>query len=243
MTNQHSIVQQVNDAKENMALADELIRNYLPFINAEVSRFLNRFVSESDDELSIGMMAFHEAILGYTSSRGSFLSYAAMIIKSRLIDFKRSESRHYGVVSLDESLDDEDDSTLYDKVPSNVGDALEEVRVQATKEEIRELTEVLKEFNVSLSDVADNSPKQDRTLEMCKRVIRYVKDNPEILEELLQTKKLPLKKLIDGSQADRKTIERHRKYVVTMLLILTNGYDIIRGHLVNVLREKGGSYS
>lgn len=78
---------------------------------------------------------------------------------------------------------------------------------------------------------------------MCKRVIRYAKDNPEILEELLQTKKLPLKKLIDGSQADRKTIERHRKYVVTMLLILTNGYDIIRGHLVNVLREKGGSYS
>ena len=62
MTNEHSIIQKVNDAKENVAMADELIRSYLPFINTEVSRFLNRFVSSSDDELSIGMMAFHEAI-------------------------------------------------------------------------------------------------------------------------------------------------------------------------------------
>lgn len=243
MTLEHALIQQVNGAKADVNVADDLIRSYLPFIKAEVSRFLNRFVSELDEEMSIGMMAFHEAILGYSSTRGSFLKYAAMMIKSRLIDYKRSESRHYGTVSFDEQLDDAEDETLYDRVASNVRDGQDEAHLESTKEEIIELTSILKEFGVSLSDVADNSPKQDRTLEMCKKVIQYAQDNPEILNELMLTKKLPLKKLIDGSKADRKTIERHRKYVLTMLVILTNGYDIIRGHLVNVLNKKGGTYS
>lgn len=167
-----------------------------------------------------------------------------MLIKSRLIDFKRSESRHYGVVSLDETIDDgEEESTLMDRIPSKYMDAKEDVRLEATQREIFELTQVLREFGVSLSEMSENSPKQDRTLEMCQRVIRYAKNNPEILEELLQTKKLPLAKLIEGSKADRKTIERHRKYVIVMLVILTNGYDIIRGHLSKVYQEKGGLLS
>lgn len=243
MSNEHQILNQVQSAKNNDVLADQLIRDYMPFINAEVSRFLNRFVSQQDDEHSIGLMAFHEAIQGYSSSRGSFLKYASMIIKSRLIDFKRAESRHWGIVSLDESIGDEEDTTLLDTLPSKNTDALDEVRLEATQQEILELTQVLDEFGVKLSDVADNSPKQERTLSTCKLAIQYAKNNPEILEELLQTKKLPLSKLIKGSGADRKTIERHRKYVLTMLVILTNGYDIIRGHLVNVLSEKGGHYS
>lgn len=240
---QQEIVQQVLMAKENVQAADDLIRSYMPFISAEVSRFLNRFVSEKDEELSIGMMAFHEAIMSYSSSRGAFLAYASMIIKSRLIDFKRSESRHYGVMSLDDSVDDEEDINLMDRIASHQFDPLDEVRLQATQQEIIELSQVLKEFNVTLSDVADNSPKQTRTLETCKKAILYAKNNPVLLEELLQTKKLPLAKLVEGSKADRKTIERHRKYVLVMLIILTNGYDIIRGHLVNVFKEKGGHYS
>ena len=240
----HQILDQVMAAKTNNLAADDLIKSYMPFIKSEVSRFLNRYADESDEEVSIAMMAFHEAIMSYSSSKGSFLRFASMLIKSRLIDFKRSESRHYGVVSLDETIDDgEEESTLMDRIPSKYMDAKEDVRLEATQQEIFELTQVLREFGVSLSEMSENSPKQDRTLEMCQRVIRYAKNNPEILEELLQTKKLPLAKLIEGSKADRKTIERHRKYVIVMLVILTNGYDIIRGHLSKVYQEKGGLLS
>ena len=48
-----------------------------------------------DDELSIAMMAFHEAIGGYSRTRGSFLKYAAMLIRSRLVDYSRREQRLY----------------------------------------------------------------------------------------------------------------------------------------------------
>ena len=42
------------------------------------------------------------------------------------------------------------------------------------------------------------------------------------------------------SGVERKTLERHRKYILAMLLIQTNGYEIIRGHLRHVLRRRGG---
>ena len=71
-------------------------------------------------------------------------------------------------------------------------------------------------------------------------VVRYARDNEVLLDELLRTKKLPLAALVRGTGVERKTLERHRKYILAMLLILTNGYEIIRGHLNHVLNEKGG---
>ena len=59
------------------------------------------------------------------------------------------------------------------------------------------------------------------------------------MDTFLRTKKLPLNDLAAGSGVERKTLERHRKYMVALLLIYTNGYEIIRGHLKNVL--KGGA--
>ena len=57
------------------------------------------------------MMAFHEAIGGYSRTRGSFLKYAAMLIRSRLVDYSRREQRHSRVISLDAPIG-EDDTTL-----------------------------------------------------------------------------------------------------------------------------------
>ena len=39
-----------------------------------------------------------------------------------------------------------------------------------------------------------------------------------------------------GSGVDRKTMERHRKYLVALLLAFTNGFEIIRGHLRRIAR-------
>lgn len=107
---------------------------------------------------------------------------------------------------------------------------------EATKEEIIELSTQLRAFGVSLTDIADNSPKQERTLAACKRVVAYVKEDAELMEDFLRTKRLPLKKLTDGSKVARKKIERHRKYIIGLLLIYTNGYEIIRGHLAEVMK-------
>ena len=112
MKDEHRIIQQVYAAKGDMREADELIRTYMPFIRTETAKWLKRPPQEGrDDELSIAMIAFHEAVQGYSRVRGSFLKYAALTIKSRLIDYHRSEQRHRNAVSLDTPAD-EDESPL-----------------------------------------------------------------------------------------------------------------------------------
>ena len=78
-------------------------------------------------------------------------------------------------------------------------------------------------------------------MDACASAIRFAAENKYLLDELLRTKKLPMAQLVLGCGAERKTLERHRKYILAMLLIQTNGYEMIRGHLRHVLKGKGGS--
>ncbi len=236
MQDEHELIQQVYAAKEDMEAADRLIGSYMPFIKSETAKFLKRPPMEGhDDELSIAMIAFHEAVRGYSRSRGAFLKYAAMIIKSRLIDYRRKEQRHGNVISLDAPAG-EDDTPLSDTIADETDRNEAYVVREATRAEIEELTRQMQEFGVSLSDVADNCPKQQRTLEACRKALWYAKEHPELLDELLKTRRLPIARLSEGSGTERKTLERHRKYMVALLLIYTNGYEIIRGHLTQVMK-------
>ena len=235
MNDEHTIIQQVYAAKEDVQAADRLIGTYLPFIKAETAKFLKRPPVEGDDELSIAMIAFHEAIGGYSRNRGAFLKYAAMLIRSRLIDYSRREQRHSRVVSLDAPIGEED-TTLGETLADERDPHGETAARDATRAEIEELTRQMQDFGVSLSDVADNCPRQRRTLDACRKALQYARENPGLLDDLLQTKKLPIGQLAAGSGVERKTLERHRKYMVALLLIHTNGYEIIRGHLKQVMK-------
>lgn len=235
MTEEHTIVHLVYAAKGDMKAADDLISDYLPFIKAEAAKVMKRALNTNqDDEYSIAMIAFHEAINGYSKTRGSFINYASMLIRNRLIDYWRKNDRHSKVISL--ASPNYDETTLEDHL---VGEEFQEENLvvrQVTKEEIQELSQQMKAFGVSLTDVAESSPKQERTLAKCKKVLRAVKDNEEIMESFFRTKRLPLTKILEEVKVPRKTIERHRKYIITLLLIYSNGYEMIRGHLSEVMK-------
>ncbi len=239
MQTDHAILEQVAQAKTSLERADELIRQYQPFIKAQASRALGRLCTEQDDAFSIGMIAFHEAIRGYSRARGSFLQYAALVIRSRVRDEQRRERRHAPHARLDQP-GPEEGQTLGERLadPEDPMDAAE--GRLATQKEIRELTATMAGFGIALSDVAENCPRQQRTLEACRQAVRYAREHPELLEELLRTRKLPLTRLCEGSGAARKTLERHRKYITALLLIYTNGYEIIRGHICQMLAPQGG---
>ena len=234
---EHLIVKKVYDAKSDMQIADELIKEYMPFIKSETSKFLHRVPTYDDDELSISMIAFHEAIRSYSRTRGSFLKYASVIIKNRLIDYARKEQKQSSVLSI-EMLGEERETSVENNMPDEKDEIAEYEMRDATKSEIVELVRQMEPFGVSLSDVADNCPKQQKTIKACADAIEYAKQHPELLDEFLRTKRLPMAELTKGSGAERKTLERHRKYLVALLLIYTNGYEIIRGHIKQVL--KGG---
>ena len=113
MDGEHDLVEQVYTAKKDTEAADSLIRRYMGFIRAETAKYLHRApVEGQDEELSIVMLAFYEAILGYEKNRGAFLSYASRGIRSRLIDYYRKERKHKKVISLYEPVQEEDSETM-----------------------------------------------------------------------------------------------------------------------------------
>lgn len=236
MNGGHELVEQVYAAKTDPDAADSLIRQYMGFLRAETAKYLHRAPIEGqDEELSIVLLAFYEAILGYEKNRGAFLAYASRGIRCRLIDYYRKEKRHAEVTSLHEPVSDEKSDTLkIDHLEHPENEIEKSHHRSATRDEIEEFGKQLLEFGISFSDVADNCPRQERTLQACRRVLTAARENPELLNELLRTKKLPIAALSDISKTDKKTMERHRKYLIAILLAFTNGYEIIRGHLYHL---------
>lgn len=236
-----AIVDRVYAAKGNMLAADALIRDYLPFIKAETSKVTHRIVAEGqDDELSIAMIGFHEAVQSYSRLKGAFLKYAALVMRHRIIDYQRREGRHSGNLSLNESSSVGGEHSIADVLPDKADDFEEMHTRDATRQEIAELSAQLNDFGLSLSDVSENCPKQDRTFAACQKALGYARENPALIAELIRTKKLPLAQLAEGAKVERKTLERHRKYIMALLIIYSNGYDIIRGHLKQVLSTRKG---
>lgn len=236
MNREPEIIRRVLAAKGNSIKADELIRAYMPFIRSEAAKSTGKIpYGDHDDILSIAMIGFHEAIERYEEHKGAFLSFAAVIIKSRIIDYIRKEQRHAGLDSMDSpAVDDDSGITLADTI-ADKKDAHEEMVIRdAAKQEILELTQQLQGFGLSLTDIADNCPKQHRTLESCRRAIRFAKENPVLIDELVRTGRLPVSSLSAGAGVERKTLERHRKYLMAVLIIYSNGYEVIRGHLKQI---------
>lgn len=231
----HEIIDKVYAAKEDPDAADGLIRQYMGFIRAETAKFLKRPPAEGrDEEFSVAMLAFYESILGYEKGKGAFLSYSARGIRNRLIDHYRREKRHAHLSSLHEPVENDAETLKIDLLEDTRNEIQTLHDRSAVREEIDEFEKKLLEFGISFRDVADNCPRQDRTLAACQRVLAAARKEPALLEELLETGKLPLAELARISGVERKTIERHRKYLVAVLLAFTNGYEIIRGHLYHL---------
>ena len=227
VSTKQDIVEWVLAAKEDPEAADRLINQYMGFIRAEAKKLS---FGDGEDELSIAMFAFYEAVLGYERSRGSFLKFASKVIRSRLIDYHRAESRHRGHGSLNERAG-EDGAELLELLPDTRNDIEELNTREAAQSEIEEYARALAAFGITFSEVADNCPKQERTLAACMDALNYARRRPELLAAVEKSGKLPMTELASGAGVERKTLERHRKYLVAMLIAFTNGFEIIRGHL------------
>lgn len=213
----------------------------MPFVKNEVQRYSRaRSSDDKDDELSIAMFAFYEALVNYDRSKGAFFHMADVYIRNRLIDFNRRERRNDGLLSLDEKLRGDGDATLLDTIEDERASRDWEESRECTAEEIAHFKDVLSGYGLTLDDIADNCPRQKRTMDVCLDALDYAKSHPELLDILAETGKLPLSKLVREGGFDRKTLERHRKYLVGIFLAYTNGFVIIRSHLRLMKGERNG---
>ncbi len=73
-------------AKEDEPFLERFIEAHEGFILRTASRHAGHTVTRSDDEYSVALMAFYEAVKGYDPAGGPFGAYASLVIGRRLAD-------------------------------------------------------------------------------------------------------------------------------------------------------------
>lgn len=218
-------------------LLNEIIDSYKPFIAKNVSAVCKRYIYETDDEFSIGLIAFNEAIEKYSPERGSsLLSFAEVIIKRRVIDYirKQTKNQHASIDLTYSSFEDESAGMVIVNELS-----LEEYKKKSDDElrrdEIIRFQALLNSFDLSFSDLVENSPKHADARENAILVARQLVGNEELKSFLIEKKRLPIKQLEKMVNVSRKTIERNRKYIIAIALILSSDYVYLNDYLKGVL--------
>ncbi|WP_404331292.1 RNA polymerase sigma factor SigI [Mesobacillus maritimus] len=224
----------------NEKLREDLIYAYKPFIAKAVSTVCKRYINENDDEFSIGLIAFNEAIEKYASDKGnSLLSFADILIKRKVIDYIRQQARAPQTVSVNfesEYLEEEAvRSTIEDEI--SIEDYRKRTEEQQRRDEIVQFQQVLLEFGLSFDDIVQQSPKHADARKNAIEISKIIIENEDLKQQLLDKKRLPIKQLEKLVSLSRKTIERNRKYIIAISLVFMGDYMYLRDYLKGVLEE------
>lgn len=225
-------------ASDNQVALEEFIKLEEPYILYCVTSVVNHYISKSDDEWSIALSAFVEAIQNYDLDKGSFLTFSKMVVQRRIIDFLRNRGRYHAEISVDPIVFDmdaneEEDVSIRIAVSKQVTKEMEE----PIRFEISSVNEVLASYDFSFMDLTDCSPHAKKTKAACARVIMYIIRNPLILSELRKTKQLPSKLIEKNAEVPRKILERHRKYIIAAVEILSGEYPNLAEYLRYIREE------
>ncbi|MBR3749660.1 MAG: RNA polymerase subunit sigma [Firmicutes bacterium] len=205
-------------AKTDEQALNNLIETQKSWILKVCSDVTHRYITDSDDEWSTALLAFHEAVQSYDESKGTCLAFASVVIRRRLLDDIRSQWRHKGEIHvLPGELEEEPDRSID--------------TAQAAREEITAAQAILKPYGFSFFDLAESSPKAEKTkAACCSAVIALLKDG-ELLEKMRKNKALPMKELEKASGVARKILDRHRRYIIAAAEILSGEYPVLAEYL------------
>ena len=219
---------------------DELLKAYAPYAMSAASRVVGRFVRLGhDDEANIALMAMDEAARTFAPDKGSFLSFAAQVIRRRMIDYLRREGRKAREVPAGVSFSpgDDDDGGEQDLPVAGLAGAINTLATQAyedgvaRRDELAEYARQLGEYGIQLESLADVAPRHQDARDHAKEIARLIAGDERMSGYLLERKQLPLRELEARGDMKRKTLERHRKYIIAITLILLGDYDELNGYV------------
>ncbi len=227
---------QVQTAQQgDSVLRNQLITDYQPYVAKITSRFCRRYVDPSrDDEYSIALDAFNEAIEKFSGTSGrSFLGFADTVIRRRLIDYVRKEQKHAQQIPYSAFDVEDDESQVVNPVETR--QAVEahhaNLEAEARRIEIAELSAELTDFGVTFADLVDASPKHADSRQLLIGVALKLADSSAMMGLLREKGQLPIKQLLEHVEVSRKTLERNRKYVIAIALAASGNYPYIQDYL------------
>lgn len=230
------LVELVALSQKGDALARErIIQDYRPFYLRVASNSCRKYlVLGRDDEASIAMIAFNEAIDSYNSDGGaSFLSFAEIVVKRRLVDYFRRQSRRSDEIPLSSFESYEHEDSVIKKIESKEAHTVLQIQeeTEERREEIFRLDQLLSHYGIRFAELVKISPKHQDARDRALKVAQTLISDPDLLGHLTKRKSLPLKELESRVEVSRKTLERQRKYIITLTLVLIGDFYHLQEYL------------
>lgn len=225
----NEIERRLKTAKIDSAETERLLSDYLPFIKKQISD-LRHLSLEYDDMLSLAMLTFVGCIKQYTENRGSFLSFCSVCIRNRLIDESRRQKAYAdNVIPL--YPENTENSHAVPELSASLDSYSKEQERLVLCEEIDRLNTSLNSFGIRFQELPKICPKQDRSRRQCLALATEIIHSENYKTTLFNQKKLSQQELAKNLGISAKTVEKHRKYIITLVILLLGDYPGIRSFL------------
>ena len=227
------------EAKTDEAKLEELIRQNTRFILNCAGKTSGRYITTSDDEWSVSLIAFHEAVRSYDRNKGDFAGFAALVIRRRLLD-SRGKNLEYAVALSDSVPEEGEMSALESEVQRRVTEEAmqREQERTATRDEIEALGQILGTYGISFPELARHSPKARKTRTACAGVIRAMLSDEQLIRQLRKNGTLPGNQIRKKCNIPLYVLDKHRKYIIAAVEILHGDFPILAEYL-HYVREGG----
>lgn len=216
----------IEQAKSDVAVRENLIREYSHFICSCASKSAGHFVDKSDDIYSEALIAFDNALTSYDRSKGNFNSFAKTVIHNRISDYFKKQNRHCNIVPFSSLAVQNDNGEYVDFDPED-----KNAEISDTAIEIFSLKQELKIFDIDFFDLPSASPKSSKTRKACMEIVKYITGNQSLLDSFYKSKTLPVKAILSDLNVNKKIPERHRKYIIMGVLITAGKYEVLLSYL------------
>ena len=199
---------------------EQLLEKHRDFVAKVCSNVCYKHLAwENDEELSIGLMALNEAIDAFdVKASVKFTTFARTVIKRRLIDYIRSQAK-YTNEQLNTFRDDIDELEAASNARSQ--ELYQEGQYHENLSDIMEYyAEKLSEFDIDINQLFKISPKHKDTRDSLFKAALTINQDQTMLQYLLRYGHLPIKNLSTACNLSRKVLEKGRKYIIALVLIL-----------------------
>ena len=209
------------------------------FILKCASETCKRYITDSDDEYEIALVAFCEAVRTFNAQAGGFAGFASLVIRRRLMDYFDSQTRRSREIAAGSAMnwDEEVPNGVIAEVQRQLAqDDVEKTR--SLRDEILAVGAILKEYGFSFFDVAKASPRAEKTKHHCARAVNWMLSLAERILNMRLTRSLPVAALCKALEIARRLIERHRRYIIASTEILDGDYPQLAEYLDYIKKER-----
>lgn len=218
-------------AKNDKKLAENLIIEYTPFLKAITGKYIKyRRPNDFDDLFSVAMEAFNEALMNYEKEKGYFISFAKLVIKRKLLNYIKSQDRFTkreipfsSIIKKDENKNKE------------ICFETEDIRAKdfnnPCRFEIEAIRDECMQFEINFFKLRKYVPKAYKTKKICSDIINYIAKEKDLIFELKKNNRLPIKRIVEEFDINRKIVERHRQFIIVALIIVTGDYPCLFEYL------------